>query len=130
MSVKRLLGAAAGGVLLVLGLVLLVLPGPGLLLVLAGLILLAGAFPRLRRFVEPVRARATKAAADSVSSPWRIAGSALVGGGLIGAGIVWGLRPGLPFGGWATGASLVLSGVVLFALLGYSYRRAGGGARK
>ena len=122
MGVKALLMAVAGTVLLVVGVALLVLPGPGLLLVVAGLALLSKVFPRLERHVAPVRARAVKAARDSVSSPWRIAGSVLAGCALIAAGLVWGLVPALPFGGWQTGSSIIASGIILFALLGYSYR--------
>jgi hypothetical protein len=104
---------------------LLVLPGPGMLLVLAGLVLLSRAVPAVARFEEPVRVRAMQVVAASVSSPWRIAGTALAGLALIGAGVVWGARlvPRLPFGGWSTGSSLILSGLVLLGLLGWSYRR-------
>jgi len=123
MKVKFLAQAVAGGVLLLVGLALLVLPGPGLLLVLAGLILLSNAFPRLERFVEPVRVRAMKAVEDSVSSRWRIAGSVVVGLALLASGVVWGLVPALPFSGWQTGSSIIVSGIVLFALLIYSHRR-------
>lgn len=122
-AAKRWLIAAAGALLLLVGVVLLVLPGPGLLLVLAGLLVLASEFPALERYVDPVRDRAMKAAEDSVSSPLRIAGSVLAGLALLAAGIVWGAVPGLPFGGWSTGSSLILSSVILFALLGWSYRR-------
>ncbi|MFJ1705610.1 PGPGW domain-containing protein [Kitasatospora sp. NPDC088346] len=121
--VARVALAIGGSVLVVVGVVLLVLPGPGLLLVLAGLILLSRAVPALARYVEPVRARAMQGAEASVASRWRIAGSVLAGLGLIGAGVVWGLVPGLPFAGWSTGASLVLSGIVLLALLVWSHRR-------
>ncbi|MEU7789139.1 PGPGW domain-containing protein [Amycolatopsis sp. NPDC049159] len=120
---KRVLIATAGAVLLVVGVLLLVLPGPGLLLVLAGLLLLASEFPALEKYVDPVRDRAMKAAEDSVSSPLRIAGSVLAGLALLAAGIVWGLVKSLPFGGWSTGSSLILSSVILFALLIWSYRR-------
>ncbi|MBN6037824.1 PGPGW domain-containing protein [Amycolatopsis sp. 195334CR] len=120
---KRVLLTVAGVLILVIGIVLLVLPGPGLLLVLAGLLILASEFPKLERYVDPVRDRAMKAAEDSVSSPLRIAGSVLAGLALIGAGVVWGLVPGLPLAGWSTGTSLILSGIVLLVLLGYSYRR-------
>jgi hypothetical protein len=34
-----------------------------------------------------------------------------------------GLWPNLPVGGWATGLSLILSGLILLALLVVSYRR-------
>ncbi|MEU8638046.1 PGPGW domain-containing protein [Amycolatopsis sp. NPDC048633] len=120
---KRILIVVAGGVLLVVGVLLLVLPGPGLLLVLAGLLVLASEFPALEKYVDPVRDRAMKAAEDSVSSPLRIAGSVVAGLALLAAGIVWGTVKWLPFSGWSTGSSLILSSVILFALLGWSYRR-------
>ncbi|WP_329051520.1 hypothetical protein OG738_04720 [Amycolatopsis sp. NBC_01488] len=120
---KRILITVAGAVLLVVGVLLLVLPGPGLLLVLAGLLLLASEFPALERYVDPVRDRAMKAAEESVSSPLRIAGSVLAGLALLAAGIVWGTVKSLPFAGWSTGSSLILSSAILFALLIWSYRR-------
>ncbi|WP_410594485.1 PGPGW domain-containing protein [Amycolatopsis sp. lyj-23] len=120
---KRILITVAGAVLLLVGVLLLVLPGPGLLLVLAGLLLLASEFPALEKYVDPVRDRAMKAAEESVSSPLRIAGSVLAGLALLAAGIVWGTVKSLPFSGWSTGSSLILSSVVLFALLIWSYRR-------
>ncbi|GGR03790.1 PGPGW domain-containing protein [Streptomyces pilosus] len=117
-------GAAlvAGAALLVIGVALLVLPGPGLLLILAGLLILADQFPPVARYVDPVRVRAMRAARESVSSPVRIAGSCLAAAGLLAAGLFWGVMPELPFGGWPTGAGLILSGVILTALLVYSYR--------
>lgn len=120
---KRVAALLGGGAVLVVGIVLLVLPGPGLLLVLGGLIILANEFPAVEKYVDPVQDRAMKAAEESVSSPLRIAGSVLAGLLLIGAGVVWGLFPALWLGGWATGSSLILSGIVLLALLVYSYRR-------
>jgi putative transmembrane protein PGPGW len=124
-QVKRVTIAVAGGVVLLVGVALLVLPGPGLLLVLAGLLMLAAEFPVLERYVDPVRDRAMKAAEDSVSSPLRIAGSVLCGLALIASGVIWGLRvfSWLPFPGWSAGSSLILSGIVLFVLLGWSYRK-------
>lgn len=122
---KRVTVSLIGSVVLLVGVALLVLPGPGLLLVLAGLVILASEFPTLEKHIDPVRDRAMKAAEDSVSSPLRIAGSVLVGLGLIASGIAWGLRlfPWLPFAGWSTGSSLIVSGLVLFALLGWSHRK-------
>ncbi|MFJ3672462.1 PGPGW domain-containing protein [Streptomyces sp. NPDC090106] len=123
-AARRALVLVAGGALLVTGVALLVLPGPGLLLVLAGLLVLSREFPFFARYVDPVRDRALRAAADSVASPLRLAVSALAGVGLIAAGLVWGLRPRLPFGGWAAGTGLMLSGLILLALLVWSHRRA------
>ncbi|GGQ56353.1 PGPGW domain-containing protein [Streptomyces flaveolus] len=128
-SVRRVALGVLGAVLVVVGVALLVLPGPGLLLVFAGVVLLSRAVPALDRFVAPVRRQAMRAVEESVSSLWRIAGSVLAGLCLVGAGVVWGLVPQVPFAGWATGASLIVSGLVLFALLVWSYRRVRAGRR-
>lgn len=121
--VKRGLALVAGGLVLVVGIVLLVLPGPGLLLILAGLLILSNQFPAVEKYVDPVQEKAMHAAEESVSSPLRIAGSVLAGAALVAAGVVWWVNPGLPLGGWPTGSSLILSGLILLALLAYSYRR-------
>jgi hypothetical protein len=123
---KKVGAGALGGVLLIAGVALLVLPGPGLLLVLAGLLVLANAFPAARRFVGPVRERARKAAEASVATRQRLAFSVLTGMALIAAGAIWWLVPTLPLGGWPTGSSLILSGMILLALLVVSYRRVTG----
>ncbi|MFC7882644.1 PGPGW domain-containing protein [Streptomyces sp. NPDC057376] len=128
-AVRRAVLGSLGGVLVAVGLALLVLPGPGLLLVFAGMVLLSRAVPALDRFVGPVRRQAMRAAEESVSSPWRIAGSVAAGLCLVGAGVAWGLVPRLPYSGWATGASLIISGVVLFSLLAWSHRRVRTGRR-
>jgi hypothetical protein len=120
---KRVVCGIAGGLLLITGVALLVLPGPGLLLVLAGLLVLANGFPAAQRFVAPVRKRAMHAAEESVSSPLRLVFSIGTGVVLIAAGVVWWLRPDLPLGGWPTGVSLILSGLILLGLLVVSYRR-------
>ena len=126
---KRVLCGIGGGLLLVAGVALLVLPGPGLLLVLAGLLVLANGFPAAQRFVAPVRRRAMQAAEESVSSPLRIAFSVGTGLVLIAAGVVWWVRPDLPLGGWPTGISLILSGLILLALLVVSHHRVKHGER-
>lgn len=120
---KHVAFTTAGVVLVLIGLALLVLPGPGLLVVLAGLVTLATVFPRLDRHVQVVRRHALKAAEDSVSSGWRLAVAVVLGLLMIAAGIAWALVPGLPFGGWHTGASTTLSGLVVLGLLAYSHRR-------
>ncbi|QJY44680.1 PGPGW domain-containing protein [Pseudonocardia broussonetiae] len=128
-AAARVLYLVVGGLLLLAGIALLVLPGPGLLLVLGGLLVLAHGFPAAQRYVGPVRRRAMDAADQSVASPLRIAFSVLTGLALVVAGVVWGLVPGLPLGGWPTGSSLVLSGLVLLGLLVFSYRRVHGRTR-
>jgi hypothetical protein len=120
---KRVACGVGGGLLLLVGIALLVLPGPGLLLVLGGLLVLANGFPAAQRFVDPVERRAMQAAEESVSSPLRMVFSIGTGVVLIAAGVVWWVVPRLPLGGWPTGASLILSGLILLGLLVVSYRR-------
>jgi hypothetical protein len=120
---KRAAVLVAGTVVTLLGVVLLVLPGPGLLLVLAGLLILSNEFPAVDRYVDPIQDRAMQAAEESVSSPLRLAGSLLCGAALVAAGVVWGLNKQLWLGGWPTGSSLILSGLILLGTLAYSYRR-------
>jgi hypothetical protein len=77
----------------------------------------------VQRFVAPVRTRGMQAMRESVASPLRLAFSVGTGLVLIAAGVVWGPWPNLPLGGWPTGMSLILSGLILLGLLVVSYRQ-------
>ncbi len=129
-----------GWVLVAAGIAALILPGPGLLLLLAGLVVLSQEYEWARRRVEPVRVKAFDVAAAGVETWPRILVSGLAAIGVVAVGLfwwadpeipeIWVVGPGLPFGGWATGSGLVLSGVVALGLLVYSVRRfRGAGAR-
>ncbi len=120
---KKVAVSVAGFAVTGVGLALLILPGPGLLLVLAGLVILSQQYRWANRLVAPVRTQAMAAAEASVQSAWRIAGSAGAGAALLAAGVAWIVVPVLPFGGVATGISLIVSGFLLLGLLAYSWRR-------
>lgn len=122
-TAKRLTILLVGSAVLLLGIALLILPGPGLLLVLAGLLVLSTEFPAVDRYIEPIQHRAMHAAEQSVASPLRLAASVFGGLAMIALGVVWGLVKTLPLGGWPTGSSLILSGLVLLGLLAYSHHR-------
>jgi hypothetical protein len=133
-TAKRISAQAVGWLLVVLGLAAMILPGPGLLLLVAGLAILSQQFAWAERRVEPVKRTAFKTAADGVATRTRVVVSTLGGLALIALGVVWGLRPPVPewwptrdswwlVGGWATGSSLILSGLAALGLLVYSYRR-------
>ena len=130
---KRILIEVAGWVLVVVGIAALVLPGPGLLALFAGVALLATQYAWAERRLEPVKKAAYRAAADGVKTWPRITLSTLGVLWLIGIGIAWGIRPAAPSwwplreswwlpGGWATGISLVASGCIAGAMIIYSYR--------
>lgn len=121
-----------GWLLVVLGIAALILPGPGLLGLFAGLALLATQYEWAERRVEPVRKAALKAAADSVRTWPRILTSILFCLFLIGLGVVWGIRPAEPktwtvpheawfIGGWGTGGTLIFSGLIALGMIVYSY---------
>ena len=130
--VKRVVVEGAGWVLVVAGVAAIALPGPGLLLLFAGLAVLSQQYDWAARRVEPVQRKALQTAADSVQSWPRIVLSTLFALGLVAVGVVWGLRPPAPgwwpiddrwwlVGGWGTGATLIFSGIVALAMVGYSF---------
>lgn len=55
-TVKKMFIAAVGGVILLLGVLMLVLPGPGIPVIIGGLALLAVEFAWARRMMEKIRA--------------------------------------------------------------------------
>lgn len=129
---RHVLLQGAGWVLVVGGLAALVLPGPGLLALFAGMAILATQYEWAERRLAPIRRAALKAAADSVQSWPRIVLS-LVGACLmIALGSYWGIRPAAPgwwpvgerwwlVGGWGTGGTLIGSGVVALGMVVYSF---------
>ena len=130
---RRVARIVGGWLLLLLGVAALALPGPGLLLLLAGLVVLSQEYAWAERRVEPVKRVAFAAAAAGVQTVPRIVVTAAIALGLAGIGVLWGLDPKipvfwilgprLPFGGWSTGVSLILSSGIALALLGWSVYR-------
>lgn len=123
-----------GWALIVLGAAALVLPGPGLLTVTAGLIVLSWRYAWAKRLLIPVQARALLLAANGVQTWPRIILSCFGGLVIIVMGIVWGVRPNPPAwwsfdewwwlpGGWSTGGTLIFSGVIALGLIVYSFRK-------
>lgn len=131
-TVKKVLVQVAGWVLVIIGLAALVLPGPGLLALFAGLALLATQYEWAARRLDPVKAAALRTAADSVASRPRVLLSVVLVLVLAAAGVACGLRLDAPGwwplesrwwfpGGWGTGASLVVSALIAMSMIVYSY---------
>ncbi|CAN5327611.1 hypothetical protein BH24ACT12_BH24ACT12_03810 [soil metagenome] len=122
-----------GWVVLLVGIAALILPGPGLLLMVAGLVILSQEYEWAERRVEPVKVKAFEVAASGVKTWPRVAGSTLSALVLMGIGVfwmvdpeipeIWIIGPELPFGGIGTGTSLVASSLVALGLVVYSVRR-------
>ena len=133
-TLKRLVLETIGWVLVLVGIAALVLPGPGLLMMFAGLVLLSQQYEWAERRVRPIEVRAKKAAADGVKTWPRIAVSVVGALLILGLGVVWVTEPPPPAwwplddswwlpGGWQTGSTFVLSGLIALGIIGYSVRR-------
>lgn len=131
---KRVGLEVLGWSLLVLGIAALILPGPGLLLLAAGMFVLSQQYEWAERRLDPIEQRALKAAADGVKTMPRVAISGLGVLGLFAFAALWIVDPPVPGwwplkdsfwlpGGIGTASTLVLSGLIALGLLVYSYRR-------
>lgn len=133
-AIRRLALEVLGWLLVALGLAALVLPGPGLVLLVLGLALLAREYEWARRRLNPLRLRAVRAAADGVETTPRLLLSVLAALVLAAAGVLWVIDPPPPgwwpiaeslwlVGSWETGATLIASALLTLVLLWLSYRR-------
>ncbi|ROR90535.1 PGPGW domain-containing protein [Nocardioides aurantiacus] len=131
-AVKGLGLKVLGWVLLVAGIILMPAPGPGAMVILLAMVVLATQYEWADKRLDKVKVWALKGAADSVKTWPRIIASLLGVAWLVGLGIFWGMRPPAPdwwplreswwlIGGWGTGSTLIFSGVVAFGLLVYSF---------
>ncbi len=121
-----------GWLLVLAGAAALVLPGPGLLLLLAGLVVLSQEYEWAERHVEPVKDKAIEAAKQGVATYPRIILSMLSATAVLATGVFWWadpeipefwfIGPQLPLGGWTSGSGIILSGLVAWGLLIYSIK--------
>lgn len=131
---RRLLIEIAGWTLVVAGLAALVLPGPGLLGLFAGLAILSQQYEWAERRLRPVEVMALKSAAEGVQTWPRIIASC-TGALAIGVvGVIWGIGMDAPSwwpiddkwwlpGGWATAGTLIASSLMALGFIAYSYKR-------
>ncbi|MDN4506936.1 PGPGW domain-containing protein [Dietzia maris] len=133
-AVRRLALEIIGWTLIVLGIAALFLPGPGLLMLFAGTVVLSRQYEWFDRRLLSIKRVAMEGASRGVQSWPKIAGSLLGAAWLIGLGIFWGIGSTVPtwwplsadlwlIGGWGTGGTLIFSGLVGLALLVYALRR-------
>jgi hypothetical protein len=123
-QVKRGAVTVAGFGLIGLGGVFLFLPGPGFLIIVAGLAVLATEYVWARNALDSARSRAEQAAAASVKTPLRTAGTLLMGLVIIAAGVLLIAVDRLPLSGYLTGAFVLLSGIVVLTTTYLQWRNA------
>ena len=130
----------AGRLLTLTGIVLFPLPGPGLLLIFLGLLLLAEQYDWAARRVQRLRGAALLSAARGVQTPLRAVGSVVSTLLLTASGALWLWEPAQPDwwllpawswlpGGFWTGISQIGSGLVTLVLVLYAISARRGGRR-
>lgn len=130
----RVLVEMTGWGLVITGIAALVLPGPGMLMMFAGLTLLARYHAWAQRWLDPLERRAVQGAAQAVETWPRIAFSTILALGVIACGWLWTWDPPAPSwwpvdeawwlpGGVAVAVTQFASGVLALGLIAYSCRR-------
>ncbi|HZB50807.1 MAG TPA: PGPGW domain-containing protein [Mycobacteriales bacterium] len=112
---KRFAVTIVGVVLLAAGAAMMVLPGPGILVIVAGLAVLATEYVWARSLLDRARTQAEKAQEAAVASRWRTAGTVLFAVGMLALGIVMLALPDLDVPLWSglTGGILGVTALIL-----------------
>jgi uncharacterized protein (TIGR02611 family) len=119
---RRIAVSVVGTVILVVGVVLLVAPGPGLVVIALALAVFAIEYQWARRHLAAVQARARSAAHKAAASRVATASAVLFGVGAIGLGAVLACTDLLPFSGVGTGVGAAVGGLTVLVTMAYSVR--------
>jgi uncharacterized protein (TIGR02611 family) len=119
---RRIAVTVVGIVILAVGVVLLVAPGPGLVVIALALAVFAIEYQWARRHLAAVQARARSAALKTAANRVAAASAVLFGIGAVGLGAVLALTDFLPFSGLATGLSVAIGGLTVLVTVAYSVR--------
>jgi uncharacterized protein (TIGR02611 family) len=109
-----------GVAIMAVGAVMLVAPGPGIIVIVAGLFVLSLEYEWANRRFEQLRDKAVEAAHATAASRWQTALALVSATGIIVGGILWGLNENWPFSSWTLAGSLIGSGVLAMATVIWS----------
>jgi len=121
-AARRLVVTLVGVAVLGAGAVLLVAPGPGLIVIALGLLVLGTEYEWARRRARTTLHRAQQAADAAAARPAALAGSAAFGVGMVVLGVLLAVVDSLPGSGLAGGISIAVSGLAILATLVWSVR--------
>ena len=126
---KRFAVTILGVGLLLLGAAMMVLPGPGILVIVGGLALLATEYVWARKMLKTARAKAEEVQEAAVASPLRTAATVVFGVGLLAVGLamVFLRDVDLPFWSPVTGGIMAVTALILLATTYLTIRAAKGG---
>ena len=122
-TMKTVVIAVLGGLLTLAGIGLLVLPGPGFVLVAAGLAVLATRFSWAKKPLDYARDKAEQGIEEVGKSPLRAVGAALAAAVLIVLGVLALAGVDLPFINALSAVVLILSGLFLIATIFFARRQ-------
>lgn len=115
--------AVLGGFLTLAGIALLVLPGPGFVLIAAGLAVLATRFSWANKPLDYAKQKAQEGVEEVAKSPWRAAGAVLAALVLVVLGALALAGVDLPFINAFTAVVLILSGLFLVGTVLFARRQ-------
>ena len=119
---RRIAITVVGVVILGVGIVLLVAPGPGLLVILLAFAVFALEYEWARRRLRDIRQRAMTATVAAAASRVATVSAVLFGLGAIGLGCVLIFSDLLPFSGVGTGLGATVGGLTVLATTAYGLR--------
>ena len=119
--------AVLGGLLTLAGIALLVLPGPGFVLVAAGLAVLATRFSWARKPLDYAKDKAREGIEEVAEHRWRAVGAVVCAMVLIALGVLVLAGVDLPLVNASSAVLLVLSGLFLVGTVVYARRQASSG---
>jgi len=119
---RRIAVTVVGTVILVVGVVLLVAPGPGLVVIAVALAVFAIEYEWARRNLAAVQSRARSAALKAAASRVATASAVLFGVGAIGLGVVLIFTNLLPLSGVGTGVGVAVGGLTVLVTMVYGLR--------
>ena len=126
-AVKKSAATILGAALLLVGLAMMILPGPGILVIVAGLAVLATEYVWARSLLDRARTQAEKVQAAAVASRWRTAGTVVFALGMIAVGIAMlTVELDVPFWSGVTGGVLIVTALVLLTTTYLTIRAANG----
>jgi hypothetical protein len=133
-ALKQVSVTVVGGALVAAGVALMVLPGPGIILVAGGLAVLATRYLWARRLVDVAMDKAEEAQRQAVASKPRVAGTVAFALGTIAVGlgmvvvedVRWPLWDAVGDALWSpfTGGVLIVTSLILLATTGWALRSA------